>query len=85
MGLEDIGMMRSIPNSTVLYPSDPVSSERAVQLIALQKGVGYIRTTRQAFNDNIYDQNEVFAIGKCKVIHQSNNSKCVVIAAGSTL
>jgi len=27
MGLEDIAMMRAIPGSTVLYPSDAVSGE----------------------------------------------------------
>lgn len=30
MGLEDLSMMRSVANSVVLYPSDPVSMERAV-------------------------------------------------------
>lgn len=38
MGLEDIGMFRMIPGCTVFYPSDAVSTERAVELAAQTKG-----------------------------------------------
>ena len=34
MALEDLAMMRALPNSYVFYPSDPVSCERAVELSA---------------------------------------------------
>ncbi|PVD25166.1 hypothetical protein C0Q70_15664 [Pomacea canaliculata] len=34
MALEDLGMFRSIPGSTVFYPSDAVSCERALELAA---------------------------------------------------
>lgn len=37
MGLEDISMFRAVPNSTVFYPSDAVSTERAVELAANTK------------------------------------------------
>ncbi len=30
MGLEDLGMFRMIPESLILYPSDAVSTEKAV-------------------------------------------------------
>jgi len=30
MALEDIAMFRAIPNSVVLYPTDAVSTEKAV-------------------------------------------------------
>jgi len=47
MGLEDISMMRSLPDSVVLYPSDAVSTEKLIQLSSkLKKGIKYIRTTR---------------------------------------
>ena len=46
MGLEDIAMFRAIPNSVVLYPSDAVSAERAVELAINNKGIFYIRTGR---------------------------------------
>lgn len=39
MALEDLDMFRSIPNCTVFYPSDAVSTEHAVYLAASPKGV----------------------------------------------
>jgi len=30
MALEDLAMFRAIPNSIVLYPSDAISTEKAV-------------------------------------------------------
>lgn len=34
MGLEDISMFRSLPTATIFYPSDGVSTEKAVELAA---------------------------------------------------
>ncbi len=34
MALEDLAVTRALPNSTVFYPSDAVSAERAVELAA---------------------------------------------------
>ena len=46
MALEDIAMFRALPHSTVFYPSDAVSAERAVELSANMKGIRFIRTSR---------------------------------------
>lgn len=46
MGLEDISMFRSIPNSVVLYPSDALSAEKALELAVNNRGIVYIRTGR---------------------------------------
>lgn len=37
MALEDLAMFRAIPTCTVFYPSDAVSTERAVELSANTK------------------------------------------------
>ena len=66
MALEDLAMFRSIPGSTVFYPSDAVSCERAVELAANTAGVCFIRTSRPNIA-TIYDNNEPFAVGKAKV------------------
>ena len=66
MALEDLAMFRAIPGATVLYPSDAVSMERAVELVANTKGIGYIRGTR-ATTSVIYDNNAEFAVGKSMV------------------
>ena len=46
MALEDFAIFRAIPNAIVLYPSDPVSAERAVEIAANYNGIAYIRTSR---------------------------------------
>lgn len=84
MALEDLAMFRSIPESTVFYPSDAVSTERAVELAANTKGICYIRTSRPN-TAVIYDNNEVFEIGKAKVVHKSENDVATVISGGVTL
>ena len=43
MALEDIAMFRSLPGCTVFYPSDAVSTERAVELAANTKGVSKLQ------------------------------------------
>lgn len=84
MGLEDIAMFRTIPGSTVFYPSDAVSTERAVELAANTKGVCFIRTSRPN-TAVIYGNNEPFQIGKAKVVKQSANDTVLLIGAGITL
>ena len=84
MGLEDIAMFRTIPNSTVFYPSDAVSCERAVELAANKKGVCFIRTSRPN-TAVIYDNEEKFEIGKGKVVKQSAGDHVLLIGAGITL
>jgi transketolase len=46
MGLEDLAMFTSIPNFTVLYPSDSTSTFKSVELAANWKGSVYIRGTK---------------------------------------
>jgi transketolase len=46
MGLEDIAMMRAVPEMTILYPSDPVSAQRATELAANHKGMFFLRVSR---------------------------------------
>jgi transketolase len=84
MGLEDIAMFRAILGSVVLYPSDAVSTERLVELMAAHKGISYLRTTRQA-TPVLYDSSEEFVIGGSKVLRGSNDDVVTVVAAGITL
>ncbi|XP_071809476.1 transketolase-like isoform X1 [Asterias amurensis] len=84
MALEDIAMFRAIPGSTVFYPSDAVSCERAVELAANTKGVCFIRTSRPA-TPVLYSGTEEFAVGKAKVVRQSATDKVTLIGAGITM
>ncbi|KAM3915062.1 transketolase [Leptodactylus fuscus] len=84
MGLEDLSMFRTVPSATVFYPSDAVSTEKAVELAANKKGICFIRTSRPE-NAVIYNNNEEFKIGQAKVVHQSKDDQVTVIGSGVTL
>ncbi|XP_015841539.1 transketolase-like protein 1 [Peromyscus maniculatus bairdii] len=84
MALEDLAMFRAIPNCTVFYPSDAISTEHAVYLAANTKEMCFIRTS-QAETAVIYTTQETFQIGQAKVVRRSDNDKVTVIAAGVTL
>jgi len=76
--------MRAVHGSTVLYPSDAVSTERLLAEAAQQDGVVYMQTTR-ADTPVIYDNNERFPIGGAKIVKQSDKDAVTVIGAGITL
>ncbi|OGE18899.1 transketolase [Candidatus Daviesbacteria bacterium RIFCSPHIGHO2_02_FULL_41_10] len=84
MGLEDIGMFRSLLGSVVLYPSDGVSTDKLTEEAAKHKGVVYIRTTRKE-TPILYKANEKFPIGGSKTLRESKSDKVTVIGAGITL
>ncbi len=83
MGLEDIGMFRSLPNSIIFYPSDAVSTEKLVFLSSQLPDIKYIRTTRPK-TSVIYSPQESFTLGNFKILKSSNEDKVVLIGAGIT-
>ena len=68
----------------MFYPSDAVSCERAIELAANTKGICYIRTSRPN-TPVIYENNEVFEVGKAKVVQKSDNDYATIVAGGITL
>ncbi len=84
MGLEDIAMMCAEPNFTVLYPSDAIAAWRATELAIEHQGPCYLRLARPA-TPIYYSQGETFAVGKCKVVRQSDRDRAVIVTGGVTL
>jgi transketolase len=84
MALEDLAMCRTQPDCTVLYPSDAVSTERLVALMAYHPGLAYMRTSRPK-TPVIYSNDETFTIGGLKVLRESDSDVATVIGAGVTL
>jgi transketolase len=84
MGLEDIAAFRAMADCVVLYPSDAVSTERAVELAANHPGLVYIRTSRPK-TPVVYDNHETFSIGKARLLRHTDNDKLTVVTGGVTL
>jgi transketolase len=84
MALEDLGMFRAVPGSTVLYPCDAVSGERMVALAAATEGLCYIRTSRPK-TPVIYEASETFTAGGSKMLRYSADDVATVVAAGVTV
>jgi transketolase len=85
MALEDIALMRALPGSIVLYPSDAVSTYKLVgQMAEYNQGISYLRTTRMA-TSVLYGNSEEFPVGGCKVLRQSDKDIACIVGAGITL
>lgn len=85
MALEDIALFRALPDSIVLYPSDAISTQKLVGLMAqYNQGVSYLRTTRMATPVR-YAPFDEFELGGCKVLHESDDDVACIVAAGVTL
>jgi transketolase len=84
MGLEDLAMMRAIPDSVVLYPSDAVATERLVEIMAGLRGIQYLRLSRPK-TPVLYGLDERFAVGGSKVVRSSAQDRLVIVAAGVTV
>ena len=65
--LEDIALMRVLPNMVVLSPSDDVSTRKLVKEISEYNGPVYLRLGRVK-SPVIYEENEKFEIGGSKQI-----------------
>src|SRR4030067_228914 len=61
--IEDIAIMRAIPNMTVIVPADAVETKRAINAIAEYLGPVYVRLCRQS-TPIIYDDDYEYALGK---------------------
>ncbi|HOM43617.1 MAG TPA: transketolase family protein [Bacillota bacterium] len=80
--IEDIGIMRTLPNMTVVAPGDYYATRKLVREAAKIYGPVYLRFTRDAI-PFVYDENEEFEIGKAKQLKSGND--VTIIASGSVL
>lgn len=80
--IEDMGVLRTIPNMTVIMPADYYAAKKLVKAAAEIYGPVFLRFTR----DNIpviYDENTEFEIGKA--VKLSEGTDIAIIANGDTV
>ena len=70
--IEDISIMRSIPNMTVIVPCDAVEAEKAVFAAAEFNSPCYLRMARPATNI-ITKEDTPFTIGKANVLREGKD------------
>ncbi len=63
MGLEDIALMRSIPNMTILQPADEIETKEIIKYAIENEGPMFIRLTRQNLDD-VHSKDYKFVPGK---------------------
>ena len=80
--LEDISLMRTLPNMTVISTSDDIQTKWAVKEISKIKGPVYLRLARMK-TAQIYDENDKFEIGKAVQIGEGTDA--TVFATGITV
>ena len=80
-GIEDMGIMRTLPNMKVIMPADYTSAKKLMRLVAKDHGATYIRFTRDNV-PGIYDEDQEFEIGKAV---QLRDGKDVAIIANGDI
>ena len=80
-GLEDLSIMRSIPNLTVLSPADCLEVKKCIEVSAMYEGPVYIRLTGTMNNPIVYTDDYDFQIGKG--IELKAGDDAAIIATGS--
>ena len=79
--LEDIAMMRTLPNLKVFSPSDDIETKFIIKEISKLNGPCYVRLSRLA-TPVIYDENEKFEIGKAKQIGKGQDATIFATGVG---
>jgi len=83
MGLEDVGLMRGLPNMVVIQPADESETKQAVDYLANRhNGPAYLRLTRQKLPD-VCPEGYRFELGKGVVLREGSDVTC--IASGGTV
>lgn len=80
--IEDMGILRTLPNMTVVMPADYYAAKALVKASAEYYGPVYLRFTRDAI-PVIYDENVKFEIGKANLLRDGGD--VVLIANGDTV
>ncbi len=80
--LEDIGMMRMLPNMTVMVPGDALEAQRMVEAAALLPGPSYIRFGRSPVPTFTTPQTPL-EIGKGILLWQGAKPRVALLTTGS--
>lgn len=75
-GIEDVGVLRSIPNLVIVEPADAASTEVITEAITKYKGPVYMRIGRNA-SPTVFDDTYKFEIGKANPLIDKGNDAAI--------
>jgi transketolase len=78
--IEDIGILRSIPNLTIISPADSFETVKATEASVKHDQSVYIRLTGGSNNPMVYESDYKFEIGKAKML--IDNGEILIISNG---
>jgi len=82
--LEDIALMRAMPNMIVIYPADSIEAKKATIAAAANGKPTYIRLAREK-TPIMTTEDSPFEIGKAEVYWESKSPQATIIASGPLL
>jgi len=78
---EDISIMRSLPNTTVVVPSTPWEAAEAIDALIKNQGVGYLRLDKSKGSQK--NNNDNFELGKAlKISSEDCKDVCFFVTGG---
>lgn len=80
-GLDDICLMRAIPNLTIISPADSTEVVKATEALLKYDGPAYLRLCGEAGDPMVYKEDYDFEIGKSIMLREG--SDVTIIATGT--
>lgn len=77
-GTEDLAILRSLPNMTILAPGDPIEAELCTNAAVTLKGPVYLRLGK-AGEPKVYSQPPEFRIGQAILVRPGNDITLIAI------
>lgn len=81
--LQDIAVMRAIPDIAVLFPADRFETKKMFEALNEYDKPAYIRIGRNPVEDVYEDENFEFEIGKANILHEGKD--ITIISTGETV
>ncbi len=81
--IEDVGVLRSIPNITIISPADSLETIKAIEASISHSQSCYIRLTGGSNNPIVYDKDYDFKIGKA--IKLVNGDDITIFSTGASV
>ncbi|HLC36565.1 MAG TPA: transketolase family protein [archaeon] len=78
--LEDISLMRGLPNMKVIVPADDEETKQVIKFLSKEKGAFYVRLTRQNV-PKLFNDKYKFELGKAATLKEGND--LTLIGCGS--